>query len=53
MGTGIENYRAEGIEPYAVSPQNEPFFVQGVQQLLVQAGVVSRNADRRHVHPQS
>ena len=26
---GIENYRAEGIEPYAVSPQNEPFFVQG------------------------
>ena len=29
LGTGIENYRAEGIEPYAVSPQNEPFFVQG------------------------
>jgi len=29
MGSGIENYRAEGIEPYAVSPQNEPFFVQG------------------------
>ncbi|MBC8026233.1 MAG: fibronectin type III domain-containing protein [Steroidobacteraceae bacterium] len=29
MGTGIENYRALGIEPYAVSPQNEPFFVQG------------------------
>jgi glucuronoarabinoxylan endo-1,4-beta-xylanase len=28
MGQGIENYRAEGIEPYAVSPQNEPFFVQ-------------------------
>ena len=28
-GHGIENYRAEGIEPYAVSPQNEPFFVQG------------------------
>jgi O-glycosyl hydrolase len=29
MAQGIENYRAEGIEPYAVSPQNEPFFVQG------------------------
>ncbi len=29
MGTGIDQYRAEGIEPYAVSPQNEPFFVQG------------------------
>jgi len=29
MGQGIENYRAEGIEPFAVSPQNEPFFVQG------------------------
>jgi O-glycosyl hydrolase len=28
MGAGIENYRALGIEPYAVSPQNEPFFVQ-------------------------
>jgi len=28
MAQGIENYRAEGIEPYAVSPQNEPFFVQ-------------------------
>ena len=28
MGQGIENYRAEGIDPYAVSPQNEPFFVQ-------------------------
>ncbi len=28
MGQGIEQYRAEGIEPYAVSPQNEPFFVQ-------------------------
>jgi glucuronoarabinoxylan endo-1,4-beta-xylanase len=27
MGSGIENYRALGIEPYAVSPQNEPFFV--------------------------
>ncbi|HEV7608135.1 MAG TPA: glycoside hydrolase family 30 beta sandwich domain-containing protein [Steroidobacteraceae bacterium] len=29
MGQGIDQYRAEGIEPYAVSPQNEPFFVQG------------------------
>lgn len=29
MGTGIDRFRAEGIEPYAVSPQNEPFFVQG------------------------
>jgi glucuronoarabinoxylan endo-1,4-beta-xylanase len=29
MGSGIDQYRAEGIEPYAVSPQNEPFFVQG------------------------
>ena len=29
MAQGIENYRADGIEPYAVSPQNEPFFVQG------------------------
>jgi glucuronoarabinoxylan endo-1,4-beta-xylanase len=29
MGQGIENYRAAGVEPYAVSPQNEPFFVQG------------------------
>jgi len=28
LGTGIENYRALGIEPYAISPQNEPFFVQ-------------------------
>ena len=29
MAQGIENYRAIGIDPYAVSPQNEPFFVQG------------------------
>jgi glucuronoarabinoxylan endo-1,4-beta-xylanase len=29
MGQGIDNYRAVGIDPYAVSPQNEPFFVQG------------------------
>lgn len=29
LGQGIEQYRAEGIEPYAVSPQNEPFFVHG------------------------
>jgi glucuronoarabinoxylan endo-1,4-beta-xylanase len=29
IGTGIDQYRALGIEPYAVSPQNEPFFVQG------------------------
>jgi glucuronoarabinoxylan endo-1,4-beta-xylanase len=28
LGDGIELYRAEGIEPYAISPQNEPFFVQ-------------------------
>ena len=28
MATGIENYQASGIEPFAVSPQNEPFFVQ-------------------------
>jgi O-glycosyl hydrolase len=28
LGAGIELYRAEGIEPYAISPQNEPFFVQ-------------------------
>jgi glucuronoarabinoxylan endo-1,4-beta-xylanase len=28
LGAGIQLYRAEGIEPYAISPQNEPFFVQ-------------------------
>jgi glucuronoarabinoxylan endo-1,4-beta-xylanase len=28
IGQGINQYRAEGIEPYAISPQNEPLFVQ-------------------------
>ena len=28
LGAGINLYRNEGIEPYAISPQNEPFFVQ-------------------------
>jgi O-glycosyl hydrolase len=28
LNDGIQLYRNEGIEPYAISPQNEPFFVQ-------------------------
>ena len=28
LGPGINLYRGEGVEPYAISPQNEPFFVQ-------------------------
>ena len=28
LGAGINLYRGEGVEPYAISPQNEPFFVQ-------------------------